>query len=70
MKKPEESAFPFHYDAGGEQGLSIGLNKREYFASITLQGLLAHGWNNNVENQNVAHKAICIADEILKQLER
>ena len=52
----------------------IGLTKREYFAGLAMQGLLAScDWNLSVLNKTLidetAIKSIEMADELLKQLE-
>ena len=44
-----------------------GLSKREYFAVLAMQGLLAA--NNGQTQKYLAKKAIELSDELLKQLE-
>ena len=54
----------------------IGLTKREYFAGLALQGLLANcnggmtsGGNHIFSPNGISELAILHADELLKQLE-
>lgn len=48
----------------------IGLTKREYFAGLAMQGLLANGipGRHNLA-ENLIPEAIYMADELLKELE-
>jgi hypothetical protein len=48
-------------------GMAKGISKREYFAALALQGLLA---NPNVDLENCGVAAVIHADEILKALEK
>lgn len=68
MDKPNElkSAFghgnPTH---GGE----LGLTKREYFAALAMQGMLANSAAFMGDDPNLlATKSLWCADELLKQL--
>lgn len=45
-----------------------GLTKREYFAGVALQGLVANLHNNSPKF--IAEVAVKIADELLKELEK
>ena len=47
---------------------SLGLTKREYFAGLAMQGLLAS--NNGQSIDYLIHQSIKAADELLKQLEK
>lgn len=58
MENGKESAFPIKDECSG-------LNKREYFAGLAMQGLLAN-WSTHP--QECAKRSIQIADELLKQL--
>ena len=46
-----------------------GLTKREYFAGLAMQGILANP-NFNAEDSYAANEAIVQADELLEQLEK
>jgi len=50
-----ESAFPFEETGKSNTSFSPGLTKREYFAAMAMQGLLA---NNIYHNPNEKHKMI------------
>ena len=45
-----------------------GLTKREYFAAMAMQGILAHGTREKAEA--AAFTAMIFADELLKQLSK
>lgn len=64
MKNADKSAFA---SANGSQGLT----KREYFAGIAMQGILATDVyaSDPVGRKELAKKCIDIADELLNQLE-
>ena len=47
MTRPDENAFPCNYFDGG---IEYGLSKREYIATMILQGLLS---NKNIVNNLV-----------------
>jgi len=49
----------------------IGLTKREYFAGLAMQGILAKNFDNNGENlEETISDALEYADELLKQLNK
>jgi len=47
-----------------------GLTKREYFAALAMQGILAADVNNNVIYKKCAEWAVNQADALLAELER
>lgn len=47
-----------------------GLTKREYFAAMAMQGLLANKFTSVWEIEKVCLHSIMYADELLKQLEK
>lgn len=53
---------------------SLGLTKREYFAGLAMQGLIAGRWAcpDNVPNdvKTIVEQSVIHADELLKQLEK
>ncbi len=53
---------PIH---NSELGTQDGLTKREYFAAMTLQGLLADG---HYASAVVTKRAVDLADELIKSL--
>jgi hypothetical protein len=64
MKNSEEGAFP---KPDNDNYLDqSGLTKREYFAVIAMQGMLASGRFSELETPSLA---VQYADELLKQLE-
>ena len=80
MKNGNQLAFPtvdtIHPQTGERcEPLNVGLTKREYFAALAMQGLLASfvdktgngSWGT--ENDMVAKISVELADELLKQLE-
>lgn len=76
MKNSEQPAFAVSREMcempNGQINIEeypFGLTKREYFAGLSLQGVIAIYEHVNFHPSFVAQKAIQIADELLKQLE-
>ena len=74
MKNGEKQVYPLQNQNGTI--LQLGLTKREYFAGLAMQGLLANpNTGKVVDGQrcidliSVSRSSIFIADELLKQLE-
>lgn len=67
MTKPNTTAFPFvERNGDGVDVAYEGLTKREYFAAMAMQGLLA---NTGVkELAYLAHKAVQCADLLIADL--
>lgn len=63
-KNSEQPAYPIFNEYGHAEMDDKGLTKREYFAAMAMQGILA---SNN--RMSVAENAIKFADALLKQLE-
>ncbi len=58
-----------HTHSGEVQEYSKGLTKREYFAGLAMQGILAaQTITGFMESKEVAKRAVRQADELLKQL--
>ena len=70
MKNSEQPINPIE---GSHQGINpemiIGLTKREYFAGLAMQGMLANKDVINMVSIKTAERAIEYADELLKQLQ-
>jgi len=71
MKNADETAFPF--EGGNNNGVqpSSGLTKREHFAAMAMQGLIASDtpeWTGTPESQ--AENAVKYADALLKELQK
>jgi len=47
-----------------------GLNKREYFAGLAMQGVLTSDPHQNYSSDSVARQAVCIADALLAELSK
>lgn len=56
------------FACASSEGHQAGLTKREYFAGLAMQGLLANQRLSATE-QEVASASVILADELLKQLE-
>jgi len=78
MKNSEHPAFPKPHqnmDGSIQHDVHNGLTKREYFAAMAMQGLLAANaeyYHGNIPipvNKSIAISSIEFADELLKQLE-
>lgn len=69
MENKNQSAYPFTptrpWDTESENGFS-GLTKREYFAGLAMQGLLAKSDSVNVDEEKIALNAVKCADAILE----
>ena len=48
---------------------NLGLSKREYFAGLAMQGILANSSLNNLKEETVAEISVLCANELLKRLE-
>ena len=66
MKNGERQVYPLQNGYGGI--LQTGLTKREYFAGLAMQGLLACP-NIAGNYEIIAKESVNWADELLKQLE-
>lgn len=76
-RNPERPAFPVPLAGctdGGvyntmeqSSGQLGGLTKREYIATLALQGILTHG-HNDLTYESVVRDAVVYADELLKEL--
>jgi hypothetical protein len=82
MENKNKSAFPVFggFDGGDPRNMILGggLTKREYFAVMSMQGLVQRdGWTERLNNEqgdntllkDIATASIKMADELLKQLE-
>ncbi len=76
MKNGDQPAFPFRYNNsdGTTDTHSQCLTKREYFAAMAMQGLLASRSISQQEDDNTAARkyaeaSVKLSDELLKQLE-
>lgn len=63
---PNVNAFPRMF---GNDAPKDGLTKREYFAAVALQGLLACPNNVNMA-QDIAKGAIIMADQLIIELNK
>ena len=61
----DKSAFPYVLDWSMHED---GFTKREYFAAMAMQGLLANAEYGSSASSEIARLAIGQADELLKQL--
>ena len=69
MSNSKLPAFPVTWkDREGDEVVETGLTKREYFAIMAMQGLLAQT-PNRVEISVIVKESIDCADELLKQLD-
>lgn len=75
MKNADNSTFPTVQTQDNQS--NNGLTKREYFAGLAMQGLLANNhpffWGNSegeCAEYEIAKEAVRHADELLKQLEK
>jgi hypothetical protein len=64
MPHKDEPAFA----AGAESWNQVGLTKREYFAAMALQGLLANPFLTETHDETIAMTCIDAADALIKAL--
>lgn len=73
IKNGDLPASPISYDArmmaAYTKGEAIGLTKREYFAAMAMQGLLAKHGDDDYQAEQIAGYAVAHADALLKALE-
>ncbi|UTA78996.1 hypothetical protein J4377_13645 [Halomonas sp. XH26] len=69
MKNADMPAFVESERAGDYAAIGQGLSKREHFAGLAMQGLLASG-PHDCDEHGVAHDAVLNADALLAALER
>lgn len=69
MTKPFEAIHPWGTDS--IHG-NIGLTKREYFAAMALQGIIAHPkeWEGCPLEPIMAGMAVCFADALIAELNK
>jgi hypothetical protein len=62
---------PENFDKDSDNA-SLKITKREYFAGLAMQGILASGipWKQRMEAKDVACECLCLADALIKQLEQ
>lgn len=63
---PEDNAFPIYQSSGRYEACESGLTKREHFAAIAMQGLLAS--NTPFAANRVAISAVKHADALIAAL--
>ena len=71
MENQDKPAYPtIHQNSDGtlDYSLNQGLTKREYFAGLAMQGLLATSRNLSTDSKWLSEAAIRFADELLNQL--
>lgn len=64
MKNPDKPSIPTKVQGTRYYGLS----KREYFAAMAMQGLLANS-SVVIKESNIAQGAVMLADQLLNELE-
>lgn len=72
MKNADRPAFTesVEIDPNDIRERFTGLTKREYFAALAMQGLLANKrYGRHYTTQEVVESSVIISDELLKQLE-
>jgi hypothetical protein len=62
--KPNESAFPV------PQVLHLGLTKREYFAAMALQGIIANKDGLDIKIERIVESAVDTADALIEELNK
>jgi hypothetical protein len=74
MTNPNDAAFSkaaFYHPDGGIDGPQLGLTKREYFAAMALQGLLANSFRSPTSYiESNAEYAVNYADALIAELNK
>ena len=69
MTNGNESVFPDMQETPQFNHHTYGLSKREYFAAMAMQGLMANPATINVDGEYLtANAAVKIADKLIKAL--
>jgi hypothetical protein len=71
MKNGNQPAFAkaaFYHPDGGVDTPQQGLTKREYFAGLAMQGLLANP--DLYVDMKIGQEAVALADELLAELDK
>lgn len=70
MTNGQESAFPEVQEVPQFSYHSYGLTKREYFASMAMQGVLSDPTNESLSQKAIAIYAVEMADTLIKELNK
>lgn len=71
MKNGKENIYPITIEDNGNSSVTyLGLTKREYFAGLALQGMMANQHLTSTENDTIARWSVEIADALLAELEK
>jgi hypothetical protein len=66
--KAKGPAFPLISDEG--YIINAGLNKREYFAAMALQGIIANKDGLDIEIERIVQSAVDTADALIEELSK
>ena len=66
--KAKGPAFPLISDEG--YIINAGLNKREYFAAMALQGIIANKDGLDIEIKRIVESAVDTADALIEELSK
>ena len=71
MKNADKPINPLEIEKYPNNGIIkfLGLTKREYFAGLAMQGMLANSSLNNLKEETVAEISVLCADKLLENLE-
>ena len=69
--KPNDPAFPVDQHEHGHAPLACtGLTKRELFAAMAMQGLMAANWTKDISQEDISLLAIDGADALIDELQK
>lgn len=70
MKNGDNLIHSFNHTPTTEGNFN-NLTKREYFAGLAMEGLISKSASQmQINTENLIHKSLELADELLKQLEK
>jgi hypothetical protein len=70
---PNEPAFSkpaFYHPDGGLDSPNTGLTKREYFAAMAMQGIIANKDGLDIKIERIVESAVDTADALIEELNK
>lgn len=72
MNNGQKQAFPLTTDADRDTEMHEGISKREYFAGLAMQGIMASMGqvSSHPSEYGIGKLAVAVADDLLSELEK
>ena len=68
--EPAFSKAAFYHPDGGLDSPNAGLTKREYFASMAMQGIIANKDGLDIKIERIVESAVDTADALINELNK